>query len=314
MAECCRYRPHGDRHPQPRLERAADGSDVGFARNANHHDLEYRRDNLRRQPSCALGVEPAPGRSRDIPPRAAVAGLPAMPCPRLDGAASVSPCVSVLMPVYNSQHYVRESVNSVLAQTFSDFELIVVNDGSQDQTADILASIRDSRLRVIHNERNYGIVQSLNRGMQEAHGSYIARIDADDFCLPIRLERQKRFLDAHPNVLLVGSEMFNLEDDSIIHDPRPGELDPLIIRWQFNVANPIGHPSMMFRAGIVRTLGCYLRKKFPICQDLDFSHRVLRIGDIATMPEQLGIYRRHPQSLTHTREREARDETLSIMR
>ncbi len=218
------------------------------------------------------------------------------------------------MPAYNAQQYVRESVNSVLAQTFSDFELIVVNDGSQDQTPDILASIRDDRLRVIHNERNLGVTESSNRAIKQARGRYIARIDADDFCLPVRFDRQKRFLDSHPNILVVGSEMFNLEAGKIRHDPRPGELDPLIIRWMFNVGNPVGHPSIMFRAEIVQALNCYMRKEFPICHDFDFSHRVLRIGDIATMPEHLGIYRRHSQSLTHTREREAGVDTISVLR
>ena len=218
------------------------------------------------------------------------------------------------MPAYNAQQYVRESVNSVLAQTFGDFELIVVNDGSQDQTPDILASIRDDRLRLIHNERNLGVTESSNRAIKQARGRYIARIDADDFCLPVRLDRQKRFLDSHPNILVVGSEMFNLEAGKIKHDPRPGELDPLIIRWMFNVGNPVGHPSIMFRAEIVQALEPYMRGEFPVCHDFDFSHRVLRIGDIATMPEQLGIYRRHSQSLTHTREREAGDDTISVLR
>ena len=108
--------------------------------------------------------------------------------------------------------------------------------------------------------------------------------------------------------------MFNLEGDTIKHDARPGEPDPLIIRWLFNVGNPVGHPSTMFRAEVVRTLGSYMRKEFSICHDLDFSHRVLRIGEIVTMPEQLGIYRRHAQSLTHTRVEEMRDEVMTILR
>ncbi len=218
------------------------------------------------------------------------------------------------MPAYNAAMFVRESINSVLSQTFGDFELIVVNDGSQDQTADILASIRDGRLRIIHNDRNLGVAESSNRAMQQARGSYIARIDSDDVCLPIRLDRQKRFLDSHPNILMVGSEMFNLEAGAIKHDPRRGEPDPLIIRWMFNVGNPVGHPSIMFRAEVVRTLGWYMRNEFRVCEDFDFSHRVLRIGEIATIPEQLGIYRRHPQSLTHTREKEVFDRVVTILR
>jgi hypothetical protein len=225
----------------------------------------------------------------------------------------VNPCVSVLLPAYNAQHFIRESVNSVLAQTFTNFELIVVNDGSDDSTSEILTSIREPRLRIIDNQQNLGIVGALNRGIAAARGRYIARIDADDFCLPTRLDRQKRFLDSHPNILLVGSEMFNLQDGRLIHDPRRGEPDPLIIRWLFNVENPVGHPSVMFRAEVVSRLGCYMRKEFEFCEDFDFSHRVLLIGDIATMPEQLGIYRRHPQSLTHTRKQQIFDRVTAVL-
>src|SRR5258708_3960241 len=106
----------------------------------------------------------------------------------------VMPRISVLMPAYNAERFIRGSVNSVLAQTFKDFELIVVEDGSQDRTSSILATIRDDRLRVIHNERNLGIVESLNRAMATARGAYIARADADDFCLPTRFEKQYKFL------------------------------------------------------------------------------------------------------------------------
>jgi hypothetical protein len=226
----------------------------------------------------------------------------------------VTPRISVLMPAYNAERFIRGSVNSVLAQTFTDFELIVVDDGSRDQTPAILASIRDHRLRVIRNDQNLGIVASLNRAMAAARGAYIARADADDFCLPLRLTKQYQFLCSHPEVLLVGSEMFNLVENQVIHDPRRGEPDPLILRWMFNLGNPIGHPSMMFHTRVIDALGCYLRKEFELAEDLDFSHRVLLLGEVATMPEPLGIYRRHNQSLTHARHAQTLAATEKLLR
>jgi glycosyltransferase involved in cell wall biosynthesis len=209
-------------------------------------------------------------------------------------------CISVLLPAYNAERYILQSVQSVLAQTFEDFELLVVNDKSTDGTLDILSSIQDRRLRVINNERNLGVVGTLNRALTEARGHYIARIDADDFCLPTRFAKQKQFLDLNPEVQLVGSEMFILEDGRIRLSRQSADPDPAVLRWQFYISNPIGHPSMMFRADIVPKLGAYLREEFKYAEDFDFSHRILRIGKIAVLPEQLAIYRLHDQNLTRT--------------
>ncbi len=209
-------------------------------------------------------------------------------------------CISVLLPAYNAERYILQSVQSVLAQTFEDFELLVVNDKSTDGTADILSSVQDRRLRVIHNECNLGVVGALNRALTEARGRYIARIDADDFCLPTRFAKQKQFLDLNPEVQLVGSEMFILEDGRIRPSRQSADPDPAVLRWQFYISNPIGHPSMMFRADIVSKLGAYLREEYKYAEDFDFSHRILQIGEIAVLPEQLAIYRLHDQNLTRT--------------
>ena len=212
--------------------------------------------------------------------------------------------ISVLMPAYNAERYVLQSVQSVLGQTYEDFELLVVDDCSTDRTPVILASIQDRRLRVLRNERNLGIVGSLNRAMEHARGGYIARIDADDYCLPTRFAKQVQYLDAHPNVVLLGTETFILEDGKVRRERQRGDADPAVVRWRSLVSNPIGHPTMMFRADAAASLGTYLREEFKYAEDFDFSHRLLRVGDLAVLPENLVIYRHHRNNLTRTRRAE----------
>jgi glycosyltransferase involved in cell wall biosynthesis len=217
------------------------------------------------------------------------------------------------MPAYNAERYIMKSVQSVLAQTFEDFELLVVNDASSDRTGEILAAIVDRRLRVINNSSNRGVVGSLNVAMSEASGHYIARIDADDLCLPTRFSKQKEFLDSHPKTLIVGAEMSVLEHGKIRFSRQPADTDPQILKWMLHVSNPVGHPSMMFRADAVTALGTYLREEFKFAEDFDFSHRVLRLGDISVVPEYLVIYRQHDLNLTRTRRSEMNGATTAVL-
>jgi Glycosyl transferase family 2 len=215
-------------------------------------------------------------------------------------SASAPVCVSVLMPAYNAERYVLQSVQSVLAQTFEDFELLVVDDCSTDGTAGILSSVADRRLRVLRNEVNLGIVGTLNRAMAAARGRYIARTDADDFCLPTRFAEQTRYLDRHPKIVLVGTGVSTLEGGVIRPRGQLADPDPALLRWQLNVGNPMGHGSMMFRADAVAGLGAYLREAYRYAEDFDFTHRVMRLGEVAVLPERLIIYRLHQTNLTRT--------------
>ncbi len=228
--------------------------------------------------------------------------------------ATTAPPISVLMPAYNARAYIRQSVQSVLAQTFEDFELLVVNDGSTDETREILAGIDDRRLRIIDNPRNLGIVGTLNHGLQEARGRYIARADADDFCLPQRFARQKAFLDSHPDTVIVATEMALLEDGNVTFTREGGDTDPAIVEWLLHLGNPVGHTSMMFRAETVAEMGTYLREDFTYAEDFDFSHRMLRHGRISVLPEHLMIYRKHLTNLTRTRRATMLERTARVLR
>lgn len=223
-----------------------------------------------------------------------------------------APSISVLMPVYNAQRYVLHSVNSVLAQTDDDFELLAINDGSTDRTLEILSAISDPRLRILNNPRNLGIVETLNRGMLESVGTYIARADADDICLPTRFAKQRKFLDENPSVLLVGTELSVLSRGRINlkeHEEVPADL----LKFMFNVSNPIGHPSMMFRAEPVRG-NVYLREEFKYAEDFDFSHRMMEIGEVRLLPENLVMYRQHGSNVTLLRRQEMENRTALVLK
>jgi GT2 family glycosyltransferase len=224
------------------------------------------------------------------------------------------PTISVLIPAYNAERYVLQSVQSVLAQTYEDFELIVVNDASTDRTLEILSSIRDHRLLVLDNPRNLGIVGSLNRAMSEASGRYIARLDADDLCMPTRFARQVAFLDRNPRTMVVCTEQSVLERGQVRFSRQQADPDPKVLQWMLHVSNPIGHPSTMFRAEVVTELGAYLREEFKYAEDFDFLHRVLRLGEIAALPDYLTIYRQHDQNLTRTRRDEVTRRTTAVLR
>jgi len=120
--------------------------------------------------------------------------------------------VTVLLPVYNAAPYIREAVDSVLAQTYTPFELLIINDGSTDGTAEILESYTDPRIRLVH-QPNMGLIKTLNKGIELAQGKYVARFDADDVCYPERLQEQVDFLNENPEYVLIGSEADYMDDE-----------------------------------------------------------------------------------------------------
>lgn len=221
----------------------------------------------------------------------------------------MSPRVSVVIPVYNAQAHLDEAVTSVLAQTFADFEVIAVDDGSTDRSAAILRRFEraDARVRVI-SRANTGIVGALNDGIAAARGSIIARMDADDVCLPARFERQIAFLDSHPDCVLLGAMVTVIDPHGLAlyeserllgHD----ELDRELMKGRGGV---IRHPVAMIRRDALEKVGGY-RPQYQWAEDLDLFLRLAEVGRIANLPETLLRYRQHPQSVNRTRfEQQAR--------
>ena len=209
------------------------------------------------------------------------------------------PTISVLLPVYNAEPYLRAAVDSVLSQTFVDFELLAFDDGSTDRSLAILREYeaKDSRVRIFSRE-NRGHVVTHNELIDLAQGRYLAHMDADDICLPERFERQAVFLDSFPDHLVVGGwiEQINAAGQpiGIIRSPLTHqEIDLAHLKGHTSIC----HPAAMFRKTAVLTVGCY-NDEFNPAEDLDLWLRLAEIGKVANLPEIVLRYRLHSDSLS----------------
>lgn len=209
------------------------------------------------------------------------------------------PRVSVLMSVYNGECYLRQAVESILNQTFDDFEFIIVNDGSTDRTAEILRGFDDERMILIDNPDNIGLPRSLNKGLGMARGEYIARMDADDISLPTRLERQVYFLDGHREVGLVGSFYYEIADDGrevgiIELNSENDEIQKHLLE-----RNCFCHGTAVFRKSCLEEVGFY-REEFKTAQDYDLWLRIAEKFEVANLKEPLYLRRLNLTSITMT--------------
>lgn len=226
------------------------------------------------------------------------------------------PLVSVVMPVYNAERFLVGAMNSVCGQTFPKFEIIAVDDGSTDRSGKLLEvyAERDPRLRVIR-RANTGIVGALNDGLKVARGEFIARMDADDLCLPSRFEKQLAFLRAHPQCVGVGSAFlyFDAAGGLIKECVRPA--DHATIEKQLLAGNGgvIIHPAAMFRREAVERAGGY-REMAQWVEDLDLYLRLARLGELNNLPDVLLHYRFHEQSVNFTRNRGRHQRMLDVLR
>jgi glycosyltransferase involved in cell wall biosynthesis len=208
-----------------------------------------------------------------------------------------APLVSVLMTTYNGERYIRQSIDSILSQSFADLELIVVDDDSSDRTLDILRSYSDSRLTVLRNDSNRGVVASRNRAFAASRGIYVASQDHDDLSRPRRIEKQVAYLDSHKETVLVGTATHAFRAGHVYPITDIAEGDPLMIRWMLHIANPITQSSIMFRrAAIESSGGPFMREDYQYSDDYDLYHRLLRHGNIVRIPEYLTVYRIHPKN------------------
>jgi len=211
----------------------------------------------------------------------------------------MTPQISVVMPVRDGARWLGEAITSVRDQTLHDFELIIIDDGSADDSASIIAASaqRDPRIRAIRQEP-VGLVAALNLGLGQARAPLIARLDADDRAYPQRLQRQKQYLDRHPEIGLVGTWADRIDEQgsfrgSLKPATRPQDLARLLAR-----ANPFLHSSVMMRSTLLQQVGVY-RPAFEGAEDYDLWVRIAEIAQVANLPECLLQYREHPASVTH---------------
>ncbi len=211
--------------------------------------------------------------------------------------------VSVIIPVYNATRFLHAAMESVLNQTYRDLEVIAVDDGSTDPSGAILAACaaRDSRIRVI-SRQNTGIVGALNDGVAAAHGDLIARMDADDICLPLRLEKQVAYLTDHPECVAVGTDVLYTDPESaplIRHYPSVHH-EGIVEQLLDGNGGALIHPTVMVRRRSLEEAGGY-RARYQWIEDLDLYLRLSDRGWLANLPEIHLHYRQHLQSVNYTR-------------
>jgi len=211
-----------------------------------------------------------------------------------------APVVSVVMPVHNGERYLREAIESVLNQTYERLELLVVNDGSTDGTADILkemSRVDKGRLRPIERDR-IGFAKALNLGIEEARGKYIARMDADDIAMSDRLARQVAFLDAHPDHVLCGTAIRTFGDcvPGVVTYPRDHESIRCILFWECCFC----HPSVLMRREPFTAGRCAYREEYGVVADYDLWTQMVELGKAANLPQVLLHYRRHASQASTT--------------
>jgi len=206
------------------------------------------------------------------------------------------PLVSVLMPVYNGEKYLKEAIESVLHQTYTNFEFIIVNDGSTDVSEQIILSYSDDRIVYLKNTYNLKLIQTLNLGFSKAKGKYIARMDADDISLPMRLEKQVEFLEKNPDIGVLGTGVL------LKTDKETTELlyhtDDASIRFALAFYCPFIHPTVMLRKTIVDELPVVFDVNYVHAEDYELWTRLAHVTKLANLPAFLLEYRIHDNQIS----------------
>lgn len=202
------------------------------------------------------------------------------------------PSVSVVMPAYNAAKYIAEAIDSILAQTYTDFEFIIINDGSADDTEKIIRSYDDPRIVYLKNEVNSGICVTLNKGLDAARGRYIARMDADDISLPQRLAVQVQYMDTHPDIGALGSDIEIFGEDEAphiftqLHTPEECKAGLL-----FNSC--FAHPSVMLRRNVLESAGLRYKGEYRGLEDYELWWQICKSSKLNNIAQPLLRYRQH---------------------
>lgn len=221
------------------------------------------------------------------------------------------PKVSILMPVYNAEQYLSQALDSIVSQSFEDWELILINDGSNDGSESIIMGYDDERIFYIKNPVNLKLIKTLNKGIDYCGGQYIARMDADDICHPDRLKRQVEFLDSHPQVLMCGTAAAVIDNSG----KKTGNIhnltsdDYLQINLMFSPS--FIHPSMMIRSEVLKQNK--YDEAYKHVEDYDLWCRIAKLGKVANIEDELLQYRWHDSNvsvLNSEVQRELKDELI----
>lgn len=209
---------------------------------------------------------------------------------------SGKPVISVILPVYNAEKYLRDSIDSILKQSYKDFELIILNDGSTDFSGIIINSYNDSRISYVENDINIGLIKTLNLGISLAKGKYIARMDADDISLPERLKKQVSFMEKNKKVVACGTWIKHFEGNDNVRKYPVNDED---IKTFFVFRSPIAHPSVIMRAfPFKKTPPLKYNENYPHAEDYKLWADLMDFGELANISEYLIKYRVSTDQIT----------------
>lgn len=200
-----------------------------------------------------------------------------------------NPLVSIILPAYNAQETIEEAINSIIQQTYKNWELIVINDGSQDNTDSIVKSFKDPRIKYYVNDGNKKLIYTLNRGLDLAAGKYIARMDADDISLPMRLEKQVNFLEKNPDYVILGGQITCFGKKGVI--PMRVSLTDQELRQELLWHNPFAHPTVMMRTSTIKSNSIYYSVDYMHAEDYKMWTDIARYGLLANLNEVVLRYR-----------------------
>lgn len=219
---------------------------------------------------------------------------------------SATPLVSVIMPVYNVENYIKEAVESILNQTYSNFEFIIIDDCSTDKTLEFLSQLKDPRVVLVKKEKNSGYTNSINYGLKIAKGKYIARMDGDDISMFTRIEEQVIFMEDNPDIDVCGA-WFNImgTDEIIKHPCHHDEIKIALLTYC-----AIGHPTVMIRADTLSKNNLYYDIEYEPAEDYHLWSKLSMIGKLHNLQKPLLKYRRHEAQVSVTSK--AKQDLLSI--
>lgn len=218
--------------------------------------------------------------------------------------------ISVIMPAYNAEKYIKEAIDSILNQTYADFEFIIINDGSSDRTEEIILSYNDPRIVYVKNEKNLGVASSLNRGLETAGGEYIARMDSDDISMPERFEKQVAYLKNHESTVVLGTAI-NSFDGIGFQSQKTFSQDLEDMKVDLFFSCGLAHPSVMMRRDVIRELGGY-DPNYNGLEDYELWCRVIEKYEITTLPDILLRYRIHENQVTKNPSEEYRTQMHNL--
>lgn len=207
------------------------------------------------------------------------------------------PAITVLMPVYNREPFVGAAMESILAQTFRDFEFLIINDGSSDQSRQVILSYQDPRIRFLENPANLGLIASLNRGLGQARGAYVAIMDADDLSLPQRLRQQYELLENNPHLVACGASA-ELFGQRAMAQKWLAVGDPERIKVDLLFQSPLPHGTLLFRRALQRQFSIHYDPACLHAEDYDFIYQLSRVGQLGAIGQVLYRYRRHGDQTT----------------